>query len=294
MYRLFALFLLFPICIGAQTELRGSVGDLTLDSAGNPFLVTENVTVPSGKKLRINPGCALLFKPFTGIIVEGSIEAIGTSKNPVYFTSENDSQFNNAANQSAKAFDWNGIRITGGANGVYFANVVVSYSVFGIKSEFGKSGIENGLFYNNGQFNATINDRILPVLEGIPFSINVREKNTEVKTNSGGFLRKGVPVILVTSGLVTSFYCGFSVVKWNDAKNRYRTETGITGRKIIKKNGTTQLVRAVVSGTISAITVGTGVILLLRNGTESHSSDGISLMPTVDNDYSGLFIVLKF
>jgi hypothetical protein len=69
----------------AQTTISGNLGDMTLDSAGNPFIVEKDITVPKGKSLTINEGCALIFKQFTGLTIQGSCTVNGTKDHPVVF-----------------------------------------------------------------------------------------------------------------------------------------------------------------------------------------------------------------
>ena len=169
MYRTFALALVFSIRVCAQTTLSGTIGGMTLDSTGNPYLIIDNLTVPSGKSLRINAGCVLLFKPFTGVVVEGSIEVLGTGESPVAFTSENDSRYNLQSSEAASPFDWNGIHITRDSDEAWFCNTLIAYSVYGLKSESRQVRLENGVFYQNGQFHFTIRDRIGRIPDLWPF-----------------------------------------------------------------------------------------------------------------------------
>jgi hypothetical protein len=58
--------------------------------------------------------CAFLFKPFTGMIVDGSLKAEGTLQNPVVFTTVNDGKYNPNSRQLPNPFDWNGIQVSAG------------------------------------------------------------------------------------------------------------------------------------------------------------------------------------
>ena len=66
-------FLFTAVTLAAQTNLSGSVGGMLLEKTGNPFIVSENITVPAGEKLTVDAGCIFLFHPFTGVEVEGQM-----------------------------------------------------------------------------------------------------------------------------------------------------------------------------------------------------------------------------
>jgi hypothetical protein len=132
---LLLLFLFSALPLVAETTLSGKIDDMTIDQSGNPFIITGNVIVPSGKKLVIKEGAILLFKPFTGLLIEGSLSVEGSLEKPVVFTSENDTTYNTSPKQFANPFDWNGILITQKAKFVKLSNFVLEYSVYGIKAQ---------------------------------------------------------------------------------------------------------------------------------------------------------------
>ncbi len=164
------LFLLSALPLFAEISLSGKIGDMTLDTTGNPFKVIDNIVVPAGKTLKIKEGAILLFKPFTGLIVEGSLIVEGTLEKPVIFTTENDAKYNPVSTQAANAFDWNGILITPKAGSVKLSNFVLEYSVYGVKSQKVEFIITNGTFSNNGQFHVTVNDAVKNVIDDMPFA----------------------------------------------------------------------------------------------------------------------------
>jgi hypothetical protein len=177
---LFKLFLSLPLL--AQTTLSGRIDDLSINATNSPYLVTETITVPAGKTLKIGEGAVLLFKPFTGLVVEGTLLVEGTLENPVVFTTENDSKYNPASTQLPNPFDWNGIYITAKAELVKLSNFKLEYSVYGVKSQKEVFIINNGTFSRNGQFHVTVNDAIKNVAEDIPFNFG---KEPEAKDGPG-------------------------------------------------------------------------------------------------------------
>ena len=148
-------------------------GNYALDSTAGPFIVADEVIVKKGCAMLIGPGCVLLFKSFSGITVEGTLIVNGTREQPVILTSIRDVNNNYRAEDGPAApFDWNGITISAKAEKVSLSNFLLSYSVFGIKSKNEKIRLDNGLFFSNGQFHFTIDDRIQPVKDNFPYSYN--------------------------------------------------------------------------------------------------------------------------
>ncbi|MDD5371727.1 MAG: hypothetical protein PHQ40_21815, partial [Anaerolineaceae bacterium] len=104
------------------TEHTGSLtGDETWTPAGNPHYVNGTVTIPAGKTLTIQPGVIVgsynngAWSQTGRIIVQGSLNAVGTAESKIIFTSKADS----APSQ------WGGIQVQGGA--ATLTNVEVRY-----------------------------------------------------------------------------------------------------------------------------------------------------------------------
>jgi hypothetical protein len=170
---------------GAQTTISGNLGDVVLDSTGNPFIVEKDIAVPKGKALTIKEGCALLFKPFTGLTIQGNCSANGTKEHPVIFTSINDSIYNKTSAQPAGAFDWNGITVAKKSGNVAFNYIDVRFSVYGIKSQNPDITILQSTFKQNGQFHLTINEKIQSVQDNQPYSYNeTRQAQPEAKATA--------------------------------------------------------------------------------------------------------------
>lgn len=75
-----------PSIGGNYTVIKGNIsGTLTIENS--PFLINEDIQILNGKTLVINPGVTLFFEKDSKLIVEGAIIAIGTSQNPITFTS---------------------------------------------------------------------------------------------------------------------------------------------------------------------------------------------------------------
>jgi hypothetical protein len=165
----------------AQTTISGNVGDMVFDSTGNPFIVEKDITVSKGKSLTIKEGCALLFKPFAGLLIEGNCSVNGTKEHPVIFSSINDLAYNKTSTQPANSFDWNGITVAKKSGTVTFQFIDVRFSVYGIKSQNPNIIVIQSTFKQNGQFHFTINEKIQTVRDDQPFSYN---ENRQAQTSA--------------------------------------------------------------------------------------------------------------
>jgi hypothetical protein len=165
-----ALILFVQVSSFALTKLSGNVESMVLESSNNPFVVVDDVIVPEGKKLEIGEGCVFLFKPFTGITVEGEMDVSGSGSKPVIFTSENDDKYNQESTQFPNPFDWNGILIKKKATQVKLSNFILKYSVYGLKSYKDDFLINNGIFSSNGQSNVSTQGVMKNIVDGIPFN----------------------------------------------------------------------------------------------------------------------------
>jgi hypothetical protein len=164
------LMLLIASIAESKTSLSGNIGNVTFTKDGNPYVVENDLTVLPNKTMSIKEGCVFLFKPFTGLTVNGSLYVEGTSQNPVVFVSYNDSTYNREATQFANPFDWKGIIITQNVNAAVLSNFILKHTVFGIKSSIVHIVIRNGTFSQNGQFNFGINSKLMPVVDNMPFN----------------------------------------------------------------------------------------------------------------------------
>jgi hypothetical protein len=71
-----------------QTNVGGPVNtNTTWSLAGSPYIVTSDVTIPSGITLSIQPGVTVKFSLGTELVVSGTLTAQGTSVDSVWFTS---------------------------------------------------------------------------------------------------------------------------------------------------------------------------------------------------------------
>jgi hypothetical protein len=114
--------------------------------------------------------------------VYGDCKITGSAAHPIVFASINDSAFNKMSTQEVSAFDWNGIVVGKESGDVLFKYVNVRYATNGIKSQNPDIMIMQGVFKENGQFHLRINDKIEPVEDNQPFSINDDRKVETAET----------------------------------------------------------------------------------------------------------------
>jgi len=171
----------------AETRLSGEIQSSSLGADGNPYIVEKDIVVPAGKQLTIKEGCVLLFNPFTGLNVNGSLSVEGSTQRPVIFSCINDGDFNPKSQQIPNPFDWNGIIASKESGSVHFQNFQLRYSVYGIKSQNPVITLQNGLFRQNGQFHFTLNDKIQYVQDNISYSFNAAPDSSQTgKTEKRG------------------------------------------------------------------------------------------------------------
>lgn len=235
--------LLVAISLYAETHITGDITGMTFESGGNPFIVEQDILIPSGNKAVIKEGCVFLFKPFTGLTVHGHLLVEGTQEQPVVFSSINDGEHNLSSEQLPNPFDWNGILITRESGTVSLMNFHLFFSVYGIKSQKPNIVIDNGVFKQNGQFHFTINDKIQFVQDNIPYSYKYDEKNPPkpdkpvVKTDSPSSASKKVKIVRFTSlgigvaGAITGGIFGIKMAvqksEWDvlSEKNKIKPDT---------------------------------------------------------------------
>jgi hypothetical protein len=256
--------------ITAQTSLSGAVENLTLTVDKSPYIIVDNLTINETGQLTIDKGCVLLFKPFTGIIVEGSFIAEGTLGEPVVFTTINDNKFNKESGVLPNPFDWNGILITAKAKNVRLSNFIVAYSVYGIRSMKVELAITNGSFKNNGQFNMTVNEKIQPISDSIPYSYGVREKARN-RNNQSQQSNKLSRALAISGGSCLSGAIASTVVLVY-SRNKYSNTTGQENFVKFEKIGTTSLICMVVTGTAAAILIPSTVITYKKTNNKEQQS----------------------
>ena len=149
-----------------------------------PYFVTSDIYVPSGKTVTLEPGVILLFKNFTGMHVEGRLIAEGTKEKPIVFSSEFDQAYNPGTALHANPYDWNGIYIHESGIGSTLAYCKILFSVYGVTALTKYIKFDNVLFLSNGRSDLTIEGK-KPQVTTEPYSYTLTVNDAR---------RDGVPV----------------------------------------------------------------------------------------------------
>ena len=92
---LFGLFLLSSFLCHAAIVIQGDIGsDTTFYLSNNPHQIRGTVRVLNGANLVIEPGVNIFFEDNSQLIIEGSVQAVGTSLLPIVFSSISTETFN--------------------------------------------------------------------------------------------------------------------------------------------------------------------------------------------------------
>lgn len=87
MNKLIILLVFFAQTIQAQTTIPSSNVSGTWTKANSPYLVQGEITITKGNSLTIEPGTVVQFAGEFGMTVDGVLNAIGTQKDTIVFTS---------------------------------------------------------------------------------------------------------------------------------------------------------------------------------------------------------------
>ncbi|MDP3103384.1 MAG: hypothetical protein Q8M95_02110 [Candidatus Methanoperedens sp.] len=123
----------------------------TWSSNGNPYIINGNILVEPGANIVIEPGVIVKFDGNYYIRVDGSLNAIGTPKSRIIFTS-------NKENPSIN--DWKGIyfgiqyqtKVISPLNSIKYSNIM--YAETGVMNSWGgiyPVNISNNIFYSNNK-----------------------------------------------------------------------------------------------------------------------------------------------
>lgn len=115
------------------SALSAAVSGQTVNVSSGSYTIASNLTVPSGVVIQVSSGVTLLFASGTSLTVNGTLNAVGTSSNPITF------------NRSGSSGTWGGIQFNYGSSGsISYANI--RYAT-------------NGVYFNNtGSTSITISN----------------------------------------------------------------------------------------------------------------------------------------
>ncbi|HEX2959419.1 MAG TPA: hypothetical protein VHO70_21470 [Chitinispirillaceae bacterium] len=224
------------ICImflSMLSEAEQLAGDLPryISADKSPYHVVADIYVPSGKVVEVEPGTVFLFKNFTGLHIQGVLNAKGTLMKDIVFTSINDEDYNKDTDLNPTPYDWNGIYIHKDGIGTDLERVKVRYSVKGILSETKFIRLSEVLFHDNGRANLTIENETKPVAPEMPYSYNLSLKDAVVDgvpakilmdphAKVRNIIRYTGLLCFIGSGGVTAYYTNETVKDLEDFRQK--------------------------------------------------------------------------
>ena len=154
-------------------SLAGEIGTLTLpNQVGLPYIITDSWSyyntpiVTTGSTLTFTPGTVVKFIDNSRLRVGGNLIAVGTSENPIVFTSIHDDSVGGDTNGNGNATspapgDWNNIDIPGGDGEATFNYTLFRYGGIStgdgmIKSADGSLSIDNSTISHSNQHGIAI------------------------------------------------------------------------------------------------------------------------------------------
>jgi hypothetical protein len=313
LYLISLFIVIITVLNWADSQLSGRIQSMTLVAENNPYVITDNLIVPAGQKLVVSSGCILLFKPFTGITIDGELEVEGTAEKPVAFTSENDTRVNPTSSQFPNPFDWNGIIINQNAGNVQLSNFSIKYSVYGLKSYKEDIVIVDGVFQSNGQSNLTVFETMKNVPDGIPYSYHPDPKISQNGLSSNGLddqntqniqtekkrEKKSVSIYKVGAfgcaggGLVCLGVTAYFLSKVLSNQSSYLSSSTASDIDSYKAKRNSNIVYASVSAVPTLLFAGGSALLFKKNVRNEKNEQHVSLIPYA-GECSGMVLTVKF
>ena len=171
------------VAVEAQTNVSGTINaNTTWTTAGSPYIVTNTLTLSAGAVLNISPGVVVKFSSYySGIVlVNGTLNAIGNSANPIVITSLKDDTYGGDSNNDGTATNpaagnWDRIFIsTEGSNSVLnhciFRYGGASNNV--VNTSNSSPTITNCVFENNGNSALGLSGTSAPTITNNHFANN--------------------------------------------------------------------------------------------------------------------------
>lgn len=183
--------------------------------------ITGDVTVNSGVTLTIEEGTYLFFEDNTQLIINGTLDAQGTSSGWIVF---------NSANENPATGDWDGIRFN---NSSVDADCIIDYcdirnADFGVYCYYSKPTIQNSNFEDNTRalylFNADnivikgcqLIDNSYGIYSGYTDNISIKNNIIQDCYYYGVYLYRSSATIMENSIENTSYYDGINVASYSD------------------------------------------------------------------------------
>lgn len=177
--------------------------DTVLTETKSPYLITRDITVASGKILRIDPGVIIKFTGQYSLFVDGELKILGVSENPVVLTSFKDDAYGGDLNADATSTaparqNWNSVELRAGSS----ETSGIDYAVFryGGKYSAGKSlltvdsvspTIQNSVFEESYTYGLWLKNSTSTVRNNTMKNVS----GATLATPFGIYIQGGAPVI---------------------------------------------------------------------------------------------------
>ncbi len=201
------LLTLCTVLLATTTGMDTLSGPLPkiIKAKSTPYYILANIEVPPNKTVTIEPGVVFVFKNFTGLHVEGRLQAKGTKANPIVFTSEFNQRYNPASKLLPNPYDWNGVYIHESGFGTILTHCRITYTVYGLISESKFIRLEQITCLHNGKMNLKIESKEYAISDK-PYNYNLSVKDVT---------KDGVPIDILKDPLApkrnTVRYSGLAV-----------------------------------------------------------------------------------
>ena len=160
-----------------------------------PYVITGNVSIPTGDTLTIEPGTIIKFEQYQVLIVNGTLIAEGTATEKIIFTSIKDDTHGGDTNGDGNATnpaagDWSSVELSGSINDIMDNCIVMYGGVYGSVLPISGSSphITNNEFTDNfgtvincDNSSATIQNNII---DGGDIGIDCTNSNPAIDNNS--------------------------------------------------------------------------------------------------------------
>lgn len=198
-----------PIRAGAPTVLPAAISaDTVLAADRSPYLVEDALVVMPGATLTLEPGAVVWFRSL-GLVVRGTIQARGTSENPVILS-------------GLRVKGWKGIFLDGSGGQNTFRHCRVSGAEFGIRSARSRLTVEDcrfqentwGLVAEDGQIDITGSLVRASAKTGIAaHNSRLSVRGSVITENaSGGLLLEGSPASIEGNNIVNNGGWGIKTI----------------------------------------------------------------------------------
>lgn len=130
-----------PAMLGV--EINGSITSQTWTEANSPYYITENLTIPFGETLYIEPGVNVIFNGSYNIWVEGNLWANGTNIKIINFTNIT----------TSSPGDWGAIQFNNTANGrISYTNISYATNAVILNSTSAVIEIDNSIIFGSSSY----------------------------------------------------------------------------------------------------------------------------------------------